>query len=140
MGSPLYRLGVGTATLTSPITMGGGPLRRRSDVRFGSKADMCSAKRHVRFTPNSDRESGFPQTVMSALPPKADICGATRDVRFGPKADIVYSITSSALASSVAGTARPKIRAVWALITSSNLFDCKTGRSDGLAPAKMRPT
>ena len=29
--------------------------RRRSaaDVRFGSKADMCSAKRHVRFTPES---------------------------------------------------------------------------------------
>ena len=27
-------------------------------VRFGSKADMCSAKRHVRFTPNSDRKSG----------------------------------------------------------------------------------
>jgi len=24
-----------------------------SDVRFGSKADMCRAKRHVRFTPNS---------------------------------------------------------------------------------------
>jgi hypothetical protein len=24
------------------------------DVRFGSEADMCSAKRHVRFTPNSD--------------------------------------------------------------------------------------
>jgi hypothetical protein len=27
------------------------------DVRFGSKADICSAKSHVRFTPNSDRES-----------------------------------------------------------------------------------
>ena len=38
--------------------------------------------------PNSDRESGFPQTVMSALPPKADMCGATRDVRFVPIADI----------------------------------------------------
>jgi hypothetical protein len=50
---------------------------------------MCSAKRHVRFTPNSDRESGFPQTVMSALPPKADMCGAARDVRIGPKADIL---------------------------------------------------
>jgi hypothetical protein len=25
------------------------------------------------FAPNSDRESGFPQTVMSALPPKADM-------------------------------------------------------------------
>ena len=29
----------------------------------------------VRFTPNSDRESGFPHKVMSALPPKADIDG-----------------------------------------------------------------
>src|SRR5262249_9718357 len=25
-----------------------------SHVRFGSKADICSAKGHVRFTPNSD--------------------------------------------------------------------------------------
>jgi hypothetical protein len=29
-----------------------------ADVRFGSKADMCNAPTHVRFTPNSDRESG----------------------------------------------------------------------------------
>ena len=49
---------------------------------------MCSAKRHVRFTPNSDRESGHRQTVRSALPPKADMCGATWHVCFGPKADI----------------------------------------------------
>jgi len=28
----------------------------------------------VRFTPNSDRESGFPHKVMSALPQKADMC------------------------------------------------------------------
>ena len=56
-------------------------------VRFGSKADICSAKGHVRFTPNSDRESGFPQTAMSALSPIADMCGATRDVRFGPIAN-----------------------------------------------------
>ena len=59
----------------------------RADVRFGSLADICSAKSHVRFTPDSDRESGFPREVMSALPPKADMCGATRDVRFGPIAD-----------------------------------------------------
>ena len=55
-----------------------------SNVRFGSKADICGAKGHVRFAPDSDRESGFPQTVMSALPPKADMCSATSDVRFGP--------------------------------------------------------
>ena len=45
-------------------------------------------KAHVRFTPNSDHESGLAQPVMSALPLKADMCGATRDVRFVPIADI----------------------------------------------------
>src|SRR5262245_1802709 len=39
------------------------------NFRFGSKADMCSAKCHVRFTPNSDRKSRDLQNVMSALPP-----------------------------------------------------------------------
>src|SRR5262245_60507751 len=43
---------------------------RRVNVRFGSEADICSAKRHVRFTPNSDIDCVF------------------RHVRFGPKADI----------------------------------------------------
>src|SRR5262245_755005 len=41
-----------------------------ADVRFGSKADICSAKRHV------------------PLPPKADMCGATRDAALGQLADI----------------------------------------------------
>jgi hypothetical protein len=36
------------------------------DVRFGSKADMCAARRHVRFSPNSDQESGFPEKSHSA--------------------------------------------------------------------------
>src|SRR5262249_5175913 len=40
----------------------------RSNVRFGSKADICSAQAHARFTPKSDRESGLPAKVMSALP------------------------------------------------------------------------
>src|SRR5262249_17714882 len=60
----------------------------RVDVRFGSKADMCVAKSDVRFTPNSDRESGIPANVTSALPPKADMCSALVHVCFGPKADI----------------------------------------------------
>jgi hypothetical protein len=47
-------------------------VKRPSDVRFGSLADIRSATSDVRFTPNSDRKSGFPQTVMSALP-QADI-------------------------------------------------------------------
>jgi len=36
-------------------------------VRFGSEADPRAEKRHIGFTPNSDRESGFPQTAVSAL-------------------------------------------------------------------------
>jgi len=47
-----------------------------ADVRLGSLADICSAKGHVRFAPERDRESGHPRTVMFALPLKADVCGA----------------------------------------------------------------
>jgi hypothetical protein len=65
-----------------------GTERLSDNVRFGSKADICGATSHVRFTPDNDRESEFLRKVMSALPPKADMCGATRDVRYGPKADI----------------------------------------------------
>jgi hypothetical protein len=63
-------------------------LRAGTYVRFGSKADICSAKGHVRFTPNSDRKSRPPQNAMSALPLKADMCSALAHVRFGPIADI----------------------------------------------------
>jgi len=59
-----------------------------NDVRFGSQADVRTAKRHVRFAPNSDHESDFSQKPMSALSPKADMCGALADVCYGPKADI----------------------------------------------------
>src|SRR5262249_27451564 len=51
----------------------------------------------------------------------------------------LHSITSSARASSVAGTSRPKALAVLRLITSSNLVDCTTGRSAGFMPLSIRP-
>ena len=47
-----------------------------ADVRFGSQADVRTAKRHVRFTPDSDHESDFSQKPMSALTPKAEVCSA----------------------------------------------------------------
>ena len=49
-------------------------------VRFGSQADICGAIRRGRFTPNSDRKSGLPRKVVSALPPKVDMCGARAHV------------------------------------------------------------
>jgi hypothetical protein len=69
-----------------------GLMSLRWNVRFGSLADICGAIGNVRFTPNSDRESRFPQTIMSALPPKADMCSAIRNVLFGPIADIEMAI------------------------------------------------
>jgi|GEM_PF-4402999 hypothetical protein len=60
-----------------------------------SPQDICAATSHVRFTPNSDRESEIPQKVMSALTPKADMCSANRDVRIGPIADIGTLIRSA---------------------------------------------
>src|SRR5262249_35679558 len=50
-----------------------------------------------------------------------------------------HSTTSSAATSSFSGTVRPSILAVEALMTSSNLLDCTTGKSAGFAPLRMRP-
>jgi hypothetical protein len=49
------------------------------DVRFGSKADMCSAQGHVRFTPKSGRNSGHHMSVkdrallLCPAPSKVDL-------------------------------------------------------------------
>src|SRR6516225_5762142 len=76
---------------------------------------------------------------MSALPPKADITAVQTNVRFVPIADIrrLYSITSSARESRVAGTSSPSAFAVLRLITSLNFVDCTTGKSVGL-PARRK--
>ena len=51
----------------------------------------------------------------------------------------IYSITSSAVASSAVGIVRASILAVLRLMTKSNLVGCKTGNSAGLAPPKILP-
>ena len=51
-----------------------------------------------------------------------------------------HSITSSARASTVAGTSRPSALAVFRLITSSYLVGACTGRSAGFSPLRMRST
>jgi len=52
----------------------------------------------------------------------------------------LHSITSSARASRFGGTSMPSARAVSRLMTNSNLLDCTTGKSAGVAPLRMRPT
>ena len=68
-------------------------------VRFGSKADMCGAKGHVRFTPNSGHVR----------------CNS--DVRFVPIADIAPLIRSPRRrGQALGGTVRPSALAVLRLI------------------------
>ena len=50
-----------------------------------------------------------------------------------------HSITTSARASSVGGISSPSILAVSALMTNSNFDACTTGKSEGLAPLRIRP-
>src|SRR5262245_54801555 len=50
-----------------------------------------------------------------------------------------YSITSSARASNVGGTLRPRARAVGRFIANTNLADCTTGKSAGFSPLMIRP-
>src|SRR5262249_25424040 len=50
-----------------------------------------------------------------------------------------HSITSSARASSFAGTSRPSVLAVLRLIINSGFVVCWTGKSVGFSPLRMRP-
>ena len=93
------------------------------NVRFGSKADICAAITHVRFTP----ESGLLQCT-SACP----LCAKSRH-------RATYSITWSARPRRVGGMVRLSALAVLRLTTSSNVVGCTTGRSAGLAPFRIRP-
>jgi len=76
-------------------------------VRFGSQADICSAKRHVRFS----SESGHVRCT--------GLCLLWAKSGHGRR----YSITSSARASSETGICMPVALAVLRFITSSN-FVC----------------
>jgi hypothetical protein len=118
-----------------------------AEAKWGSVVIL----RGINFT-RSTSALGHKRTLkrlhpMSALPPIADIAGRQLNVRFVPIPDLsrcselstFYSIISSAMLSRDAGIVSPSIRAVSALMTSSNLFDCNTGKSAGFSPLRMRP-
>src|SRR5262249_47443504 len=50
----------------------------------------------------------------------------------------LHSITSSASARTPAGISRPSARAVLRLMTSSTFVSCRTGKSAGFVPLRMR--
>src|SRR5262249_487054 len=77
-GAPSHCLprGSGEAIVSTQSSISKGVGCETNNVRFGSKADVCTAPAHVRFAPNSDRKSRHAQMVMSALHLKADMCSA----------------------------------------------------------------
>ena len=55
-------------------------VKGRTDVCFGSQADICSATADVRFTPNKTAKANARKGHVCSAP-KADMCGATAHVR-----------------------------------------------------------
>src|ERR1700745_3623863 len=92
----------------------------------------------------ADRLNPPPETghwLARPARPKSAITGSEQVQQDTPeKARPAYSITSSARASSVAGTSRPSARAVTRLMIRSNLVGCSTGKSAGLGPRKILST
>jgi hypothetical protein len=97
-------------------------------VSCGSHSALLRHPLNVWFTPRKRPYSGHRSTSQTC-----------QRATYAVAANSAYSITSSARASSVAGMSTPSIRAVCPLMTSSNLADCTTGKSAGLAPLRMRP-
>ena len=68
--------GSGQNILTTRTSTLKGVGTKPADVRFGSKADMCSAIGHVRFTSKSDRERDSRKGHVRFTPKSGDPCGA----------------------------------------------------------------
>jgi hypothetical protein len=98
------------------------------DSKRSIQGPMCRFRREARAR---ERRRHVVVDSLKALDPnrpirEVDSCTAAKHC--------LYSITSSARASSGGGTSRPSALAVVRLMTRLNLVDCKTGRSAGLAP------
>jgi hypothetical protein len=76
-----------------------------ADVRFGSKADICSAIRHVRFTPNSDRKCGHATIGDVCFTPKSGLMQCNSQCLLWAKSGhcTAHSITSSVRSRKVSG-------------------------------------
>jgi hypothetical protein len=103
-----------------PLT---GPRNARRDDRDDRSRSTC---REVRFAPESGARAD------------ADRGPGRANLRLIHRSKLrLYSITSSARASTVGGMLRPSAFAVFRLTTSMYFDACSTGRSAGFAPFKI---
>jgi hypothetical protein len=120
------------------------PPLRRSQVTAALRDFDPAYDRFGSIAPDRPDRDARP---MSAPPPIAvkhwqrsatPLCAKRRHMH--RTKDYRYSITSSAMASSLSGTVSPSALAVLRLITSSYLVGACTGRSAGFSPLRMRST
>src|SRR5262249_47443686 len=83
----------------------------------------------------ADLPDHWHQRVLRARHERPRCCAANQRDEAAARS---HSITSSARATSEAGTSMPSACAVARLMTNSNLVGCTTGRSAGLTPLRMR--
>ena len=131
--------------------MGWGDQGRQHQTRVSPSQSMTiPGLLHVRCGSFGSKAAEAVRPCISATPPKADVNSppwlpalsaitGREQMQQTNVRQCGYSITSSAVAIRVGGTARPSILAVQALMTNSNLVDCTTGKSAGFAPLRMRP-
>src|SRR5262249_14987081 len=89
------------------------------------------------------RESGVEESDhrhCRLLRPRLERPSGRRGAHERDELSALHSITSSARASTVAGTSRPSAFAVLRLMTSSYLVGACTGRSAGFSPLRIRST
>jgi hypothetical protein len=99
----------------------------RQNVRFGSLADICSAKNHVRFAP----ESGHVQCKLGGpLWAKSGLIHCSKEHR--------YSIISSAAVNNLSEMVSPSALAALRLMISSYFVGTCMGRSAGFSPLRTR--
>jgi hypothetical protein len=104
--------------------------RRRGSIPHPEQS-LCTLRNHCRQWPRNTRYQAdatpyLGRTFTSWIAPA--LCWRT------------YSTTSSAIASTPAGMARPSDFAVFRLMKNSNFVGCSIGKSAGLALLAMRST
>ena len=80
MACPHRRMATLSAKPIQKPTLGKELTREAANIRYGSKADICSANRHVRFTPESGARSYISSRLMGALASSEGVLGLTAGV------------------------------------------------------------
>ena len=127
-----------------PVGVKNGSVRACAARPFYPQEQISSASRHVRLVPKTEvpglaRHVRFTLRSRYLQPAPACPFGAMNRLKRRSKQRL-YSITSSARASSMGEMVRPSALAVLRFSTSSNLVGCWMGRSAGFAPFRMAST